>query len=291
MGLSPDVKFENSVCDQEAVHNSNFETRLVTLCTPPGGINGLPGAKSVQHFLAHLPCVDAAHLTAAFAARLQDDHGQRPWQVRAKALLLMQMLVEIKPFAEQYTCVFAENARLLQRLEFLRLNSPNHVVREGARKLLSLIRSNGTNAALIPKESPTKPHVRSEQKKSGKSVTTSEVSKLRLSPGKVAVNKVFRPEPMTVSTSLDDQSLRPPIVMSPKVSQAIQASWRRRKSETQLEQDKSMPVQTPSTLDEDRKARKYAMATQIGQRTCQSSIHFSNERMDSKRLSAFSFVQ
>lgn len=187
-------------CAQAAVKLCGYESKLVAVCTPPGGIQGIPDAESVRRLLAQIPRLDAANVSAAFAARLQDDDAQHSWQVRAKAIVLMQMLAEIKPFAARYIPAFLADQGLLKQLEALRTGNYKPVVREGARKLLSLIRSNGANPAFVPKESPmTKPHVRHVQlgnkpKKNANKPAPPiqpQPSKLTMSPGKLAVNKVF----------------------------------------------------------------------------------------------------
>ncbi|EGZ06405.1 hypothetical protein PHYSODRAFT_531620 [Phytophthora sojae] len=281
VGLTPDAELENFDCAQAAVKLCGYESKLVAVCTPPGGIQGIPDAESVRRLLAQIPRLDAANVSAAFAARLQDDDAQHSWQVRAKAIVLMQMLAEIKPFAARYIPAFLADQGLLKQLEALRTGNYKPVVREGARKLLSLIRSNGANPAFVPKESPmTKPHP----------------SKLTMSPGKLAVNKVFKPEPiMSKGTSLRVHSARPSLVMSPKVSQAVQASWRRRNSVTKSDHeddDNLMPYQKIQQTAAARNSWIYGGgAGQSGGMTRQSSITTSSSRLDSGRLSAFSFVQ
>ncbi|KAE9304432.1 hypothetical protein PF001_g13085 [Phytophthora fragariae] len=302
VGLTPDAELENFDCAQAAVKLCGYESKLVAVCTPPRGIQGIPDAESVRRLLAQIPRLDAANVAAALAARLQDDDTQHSWQVRAKALVLMQMLVEIKPFAGRYIPAFLANKLLLQQLEALRTGTHKPVVRESARKLLSLIRSNGSNPALIPKESPmSKPHVRHVQlgNKTKKNIAKpvpqiqSQSLKLKMSPGKLAVNKVFKPEPvMSMSTALLVHSPRPSLVISPKVSQAVQASWRRRNSLTKSEHedDNLMPYQKIQPTATARNSWTYD-AVQAGALTRQSSITTSSSRLDSGRLSAFSFVQ
>ncbi|KAG6614347.1 transducin wd40 repeat-like superfamily protein isoform 1 [Phytophthora cinnamomi] len=302
VGLTPDAELENFDCAHAAVKLRGYESKLVAVCTPPGGIQGIPDADNVRRLLAQIPRVDAANMAAAFAARLQDDDAQHSWQVRAKAIVLMQMLVEIKPFAGRYIPAFLANQNLLQQLDALRTGTHKAVVREGARKLLSLIRSNGANPALIPKASPmAKPHLRHVQlgNKQKKNITKpapqiqSQPSNLTMSPGKLAVNKVFKPEPiMSKSTSLRVHA-RPSLVMSPKVSQAVQASWRRRNSVTKSEHedDNLMPYQKIQPTAVARNSWIYGGAAHTGGMTRQSSITTSSSRLDSGRLSAFSFVQ
>jgi len=294
-------------CAQAAVKVCGFEAKLVAVCTPPGGIQGIPDAESVQRLLAQIPRLDAVNVTAAFAARLQDDDAQHSWQVRAKAIVLMQMLVEIKPFAGRYIPAFLANSALLQQLDALRTGTHKQVIREGARKLLSLIRSNGANPAFIPKGSPaSKPHVRHVQLGNKQKKTTPKPapapqpqqhpSKMPMSAGNVAVNKAFRPElVMSKSTALLVHNVpRPSLVMSPKVSQAVQASWRRRNSLTKDEDDNLMPFQKPPTAPGTTNSRaSWVNGTpmQVGGMARQPSITSSSSRLDSGRISAFSFVQ
>ncbi|KAF4029840.1 hypothetical protein GN244_ATG18415 [Phytophthora infestans] len=258
VGLTPDAEIENIDCGQAAVNLCGYEAKLIAVCTPPGGIHGIPDTESVQRLFAQIPRLDAANVATAFSTRLQDDVARRSWQIRAKAIILMQMLVEIKPFSGRYIPAFAANPTLMQQLEVHRTGTYKQVIREGSRKLLSLVRSNGTDPALIPKESPTKPHVRHIQlggkpKKSPKRAQTSPIKQPpKMSPGKLAVNKVFKPEPvMSKITALLVQSPKPSQVMSPKVSLAVQASWRRRNSATKSdkEDENLMPFQklTPTS--------------------------------------------
>ncbi|GMF34824.1 unnamed protein product [Phytophthora fragariaefolia] len=302
VGLTPDAELENFDCAQAAAKLCGYELKLVAVCTPPGGIQGIPDAESVRRLLAQAPRLDAANVTAAFAARLQDSDAHHSWQVRAKAIVLMQMMVEIKPFAGRYIPAFLANQALLEQLDALRMSTQKPVIREGARKLLSLIRSNGTNPALIPKESPTaKPHIRHVQmgSKQKKNVTKApqiqpQSSKLTMSPGKLAVNKVFKPEPiMSKSTSLLIHNPRPSLVMSPKVSQAVQASWRRRNSMTKADcdDDNLIPFQKIQMSPAPINSWVHGGAVQSSGVTRQSSITTSSSRLDSGRLSAFSFVQ
>ncbi|KAG7381657.1 hypothetical protein PHYPSEUDO_005756 [Phytophthora pseudosyringae] len=307
VGLTPDAELENFDCAQAAAKVCGYEAKLVAVCTPPGGIQGIPDAESVQRLLVQIPRLDAANVAAAFAARLQDVDAQHSWQVRAKAIVMMQMLVEIKPFAGRYLPAFVANSALLENLDALRTGTHKQVIREGARKLLSLIRSNGANPAFIPKGSPTgKPHIRhvqlgNKQKKNAKSAPAPQIqqqpSKLSMSPGKLAVNRVFKPEPtMSKSTALLVQHPRPSLVMSPKVSQAIQASWRRRSSVTKddLEDENLMPFQKLQPTADPKEIRSswvYGIPVQAGGMARQSSITSSSSRLDSGKLSAFSFVQ
>ncbi|KAG2778225.1 hypothetical protein PC129_g9268 [Phytophthora cactorum] len=303
VGLTPDAELDNIDCGQTAANVCSYEAKLVAICTPPGGILGIPDAESVQRLFAQIPRLDAANVALAFSERLQDDGAQRSWQVRAKAVVLMQMLVEIKPFAGRYLPAFAANSTLMQQLEVLRTGTHKQVIREGARKLLSLIRSNGTNPALVPKESPTKPHVRHVQlggkrQKSPKPVQPPQIKQQpSMSPGKLAVNKVFKPElVMSKSTALLVQSPRPSLVISPKVSLAVQASWRRRNSVTKSEHEDEnlMPFQKPTSTTASKEIRNssiYGASKQVGGTARQTSITSSNARLDSGSLSAFSFVQ
>ncbi|KAL4117639.1 hypothetical protein PRIC2_011625 [Phytophthora ramorum] len=304
VGLTPDAELEDFDCAQAAVKACSYEAKLVAVCTPPGGIQGIPDAESVQRLLSQIPRLDAANVTSAFAARLQDVDAT--WQARAKAIMLMQMLVEIKPFAARYIPAFLASAALLKQLDGLRTGVHKQVIREGARKLLSLIRSNGANPALVPKGSPSaKPHVRhvqmaSKPKKTIAKPATAQAEKQvdGASPGKLAVNKVFKPEfLMSKSTSLviRDKHPRPSLVMSPKVSQAVQASWRRRNSVTKGDRDEDnlMPFQKPQAAAGPKDTRSswiYGNAVQAGVGR-QSSITSSSSRYDSGHLSAFSFVQ
>ncbi|POM65139.1 Hypothetical protein PHPALM_19198 [Phytophthora palmivora] len=301
VGLSPDAELENFDYTSATTNVLGYEAKLVAVCTPPGGIQGIPDANSVQRLLAQIPRLDPVNVTAAFVARLKDGDGQQSWQIRAKAIVLMQMLVEIKPFAGRYIPAFAGNGSLLQLLDTLRTGTHKQVIREGARKLLSLIRSNGSNPAFIPKGPTVKPHVRhvqigNKQKKANKPAPTQQQSSKHMSPGKLAVNKVFRPElVMSKSTALlvQGQHPNPSLVVSPKVSLAVQASWRRRNSVTKADhEDKNlMPFQKIQPTVAPRNSWIYGGPP--GGMARQSSItsSSSSSRLDSGRISAFSFVQ
>ncbi|RLN88375.1 hypothetical protein BBJ28_00006167 [Nothophytophthora sp. Chile5] len=295
--------------NEETVNLRDDPASLVAVCTPPGGIQGIPDADSVQRLLAHVPRLDASKVATAFAARLQDDAAQRCWQVRAKALVLMQMLVEIRPFSSRYLPAFQAHGRLQQQLDALRLDSHKHVVCEGARKLLSLIRSNGSNPQLLPKGSATtKPHIRHAQlrsvekakKSNSKTATTRQPHARTVSPGKAAMSKVFKPTP--ISPQSPSHSQRPSLVASPKVSQAARASWVRRTSEKHLGEDTRMPfqkIQPAKTTKTDSQGNwklwNYSEARGgVTTRPASSSISTSDatysSRFNSGNLSAFSFV-
>ncbi|KAL3664626.1 hypothetical protein V7S43_010379 [Phytophthora oleae] len=293
VGLTPDAELEDFNCGQTSVNVSGYEAKLVALCTSSGGIQGVPDADSVQRLLAQIPRLEAANVAAAFALRLQDGDAQRSWQVRAKAIVLMQMLVEIKPFAGRYIPAFRSNATLMQQLDALRTGTHKQVVREGARKLLSLIRSDGADPTFIPKgNGMVKPHVRHVQigNKNKKTPKPSPAPiKQQLSPGKLAVDRVFRPElKMSKSTALLMQHPRPSLVMSPKVSQAVQASWRRRNSVTKDQEDGNLMAFQKIQAAAPRNSWIYGTAVKSG--GVPSSITTSS-RLDSGSFSAFSFVQ
>ncbi|OWZ04567.1 hypothetical protein PHMEG_00023506 [Phytophthora megakarya] len=303
VGLTPDAELENFDHAQAAAKVSGYEAKLIAVCTPPGGIHGIPDAESVRRLLAQIPRLDPTNVTSAFVARLQDGDAQKTWQVRAKTVVLMQMLVEIKPFSGRYIPAFADNAGLLQLLDALRIGTHKQVIREGARKLLSLIQSNGSNSAYIPKSPTVKPHVRhvqigNKQKKAAKPQIQKQPSKEHMSPGKLAVNKFFKPEVvMSKSTALLVQP-RPSLVMSPKVSLAVQASWRRRNSVTKadLEDENLMPFQKiqPTAAPKDIRSSWIYGGTQGGmarQSSITTSTSSTGSRFDSGRISAFSFVQ
>ncbi|KAK1936934.1 hypothetical protein P3T76_009712 [Phytophthora citrophthora] len=293
VGLTPDAELEDFDCGQTSANVSGYEAKLVALCTPAGGIQSIPDADSVQRLLAQIPRLEASKVATAFALRLQNG----PWQVRAKAIVLMQMLVEIKPFAGRYLPAFRSNPTLMQQLEALRTGSLKQVVREGARKLLSLIRSDGTDPTSIPKANGmAKPHVRHVQigNKNKKTPKPSPApAKQQLSPGKLAVDRVFRPElKMSKSTALLVQQQpkvsKPSLVVSPKVSQAVQASWRRRNSVTKDQEDGNlMPFQKIQAAAP-RNSWIYGTPAKSG--GVPSSITTSS-RVDSGSYSAFSFVQ
>ncbi|KAG1687775.1 hypothetical protein DVH05_004644 [Phytophthora capsici] len=298
VGLTPDAELEDFDCGQTSSANiSGYEAKLVALCTPPGGIQSVPDADSVQRLLAQIPRLDASKVAAAFAVRLQDADTQCSWQVRAKAIVLMLMLVEIKPFAGRYLPAFRSNPTLMQQLEALRTGSLKQVNREGARKLLSLIRSDGTDPTFVPKgNGMVKPHVRHVQIGNKNKKKTPKPSpapvKQQLSPGKLAVDRVFRPElKMSKSTALLVQQpkvSKPSLVVSPKVSQAVQASWRRRNSVTKDQEDGNlMPYQKIPAVAP-RNSWIYGTPAKTG--GVQSSITTSS-RFDSGNYSAFSFVQ
>ncbi|KAG7395472.1 hypothetical protein PHYBOEH_003702 [Phytophthora boehmeriae] len=290
VGLSPDAKLENYNCSQVADNFTSYEAKLIAVCTPIGGIQGIPDADSVQRLLAQLPRLDAMKVSAAFAERLQDEVARQNWQVRARTVLLMQMLVEIKPFAPRFIPVFQANTALLKQVDALRTSTSKQVIREGARKFLSLIQSNGVNPNLIARTSPTKPHVRHVQMRSA----DKKKMKTKPTPAVQAQNGVFKPPIMSKATSLVIQHPRPSLVISPKVSQAARASWVRRNSIQKAEEEANlMPFQKIQPPTGSQSVVNHAW---MNSGMAPSSITVgggapNSSRYDSGTISAFSFVQ
>lgn len=265
-GLSPDAElaeFDSGADNGDAA--LGIEGRLVALSTPPGGIQGMPDADGLQRLLAHAPRLEVSRMTAALAARLQHKTASGCWQVRAKTLVVMQLLVESKPLAARFLPAFRADGQLLRQLDALRTADRNASVRESARKLLSLVGSNGSDPMLIPRQpSPVKPHVRHHHMTSSSAAKKSATAQQPVPSTKVATDRVTKKTAglvakptaskptMKVNTAVanaDTSSTNSNYQhTSPKIACAAMASWRRRSMASRPDDGAHlMPYQQPTT--------------------------------------------
>ncbi|KAF1328466.1 hypothetical protein FI667_g6809, partial [Globisporangium splendens] len=196
-GLSPEAALNDYDCGATlAAHASlSYESKVVIMCTPAGGIQGTPDTDSLQRFLNKAQHMDPNLLADALCARLQDP--VTCWQIRSKVLVLVQALTEVsQPLALHFLPSLQNNAVLLQQIEKLRTLDHNHVVRENAQ---------GDVAAALEWQEPDV-----DRERSG----ASEASRSPLAP-KMDV----RPR--------DDLQQH----TSPKIARAALASWRRHNSQ------------------------------------------------------------
>jgi hypothetical protein len=127
------------------------------MATSSGGVQGIPDGDALKRFLQHAPAMNPQALADAFCTRLQHS----TWQIRAKTLVLMEILLESPELVRAHLPVFQSNAGLLQLVDKIRTQDRNAIARENARRVLSLVRSNGTDAMLVAREHvAVKPHVR-----------------------------------------------------------------------------------------------------------------------------------
>lgn len=262
-GLSPDAELDEYDCGVDSIDASlGVEGKLVALSTPPGGIQGMPDADGLQRLLAHAPRLEVSRVTTALAARLQHKSASGCWQVRAKTLVVMQLLAESKPLAARFLPAFRADGQLLRQLDALRTMDRNATVRESARKLLSLIGSNGGDPMLIPRQPvPAKPHVRHHQMNSSKKTEKAVSTQQSVSSTKVAADRVTKKmtglaikptankPAMKVNTTGDLSTANSTYQhTSPKIARAAMASWRRRSMANRPDNAAHlMPYQQPST--------------------------------------------
>ncbi|GLE03821.1 hypothetical protein PINS_up012732 [Pythium insidiosum] len=213
-----------------------FETRVVMTATPNGGVQGVPDTDAIQRFLQQAPNMNPVAVTAAMYQRLQ----QTVWQIRSKTLVLMEFVLESHDgLLNKYLPTFVGHPSLIQLLDKLRTQDHNPIVRENARKVLSLIRSSGSNPMLVAREHvEVKPHVRHTPQEKTKKVEKKSNLTVKTAP------------PPTAKTAKQQHHYH---ATSPKVAAAALASWRRR---SQLELTKPnaprsdgpnlMPFQQPT---------------------------------------------
>uniref|UniRef100_K3WT71 Uncharacterized protein n=1 Tax=Globisporangium ultimum (strain ATCC 200006 / CBS 805.95 / DAOM BR144) TaxID=431595 RepID=K3WT71_GLOUD len=247
-GLSPEAALEDFDCGATlAAHASlSYESKVVIMCTPAGGIQGTPDADSLQRFLNKAQYMNPQLLADALYARLQDPNTC--WQIRSKVLVLVHALTEAShPLAPRFLPSLQNNAALLQQMEKLRTLDHNHVVRENARKAMSLLRSDGMNPMLIVNDpAPAKPHVRHVRVARDQDSTLASVRKKP-----VVAKKTMTPPPPPLMAPKMDTRPRDELQQhtSPKIARAVLASWRRRKSQENVfgsdMQANVMPSQHP----------------------------------------------
>lgn len=271
----------------------------MALSTPLGGIQGMPDADGLQRLLAYAPRLEAPRLAAALVARLQHTNAETCWQVRAKTLVVMQLLVESKPLAARFLPSFRADAQLMRRLDGLRTSDRNNTVRESARKLMSLIGSGGADPMLIPREpSPSKPHIRHHQ------VTSASSKKVSGEQQKVAsVTKKLAGMSVKKSPSKPMMKVNTAVAMdkgsngsgfqqiSPKIARAAMASWRRRSMNSRpSEPSNLMPFQQPKAWGS---GDNFKQSSSVMNPPAAPSITTSGNasRYQSGQISAFTFIR
>lgn len=258
------------------------------MSTPAGGIQGVPDADTLYRFLNKAQhAMEPQALTQALVSRLQDPNCC--WQTRSKVLVLIHALIESVALAPHYLSLFKQNGGqlMLPLLEKLRTSDHNHVVRENARRALSLIQSNGANSMQIPRETTA-------VKANG--ATLASVRSKKANP---SVNRrVIKSPPSAPLTSIkidhqqrhtkkDDRHLH----TSPKIARAALASWRRRNSQSQ-EDDVTETNPNLLQFQSPPQMMKSGSGSGFGYMASTSGITTSNaSRYQSGQLSAFTFIQ
>lgn len=271
---------------------------MVIMSTPAGGIQGVPDADALHRFMNKAQHMDPNALTQALASRLQD--AATCWQIRSKALVLMHALIESIPLAPLYLPLFQQHAALMQQIEALRTHDHNHVVRENARKALSLVLSNGANPMHIAKDSgAAKTHVRLNDPYRASTLASVRKNRVAKAPGTAAAAASKRaaapPAPIKTNARRLQQHTTDAAThnghTSPKIARAALASWRRRNSQTSTDASENnpnmMPFQTPS------KSPPKSMLSTSGSNTTGNIIGGANaaSRYQSSQMSAFTFIQ
>ncbi|KAJ0405543.1 hypothetical protein ATCC90586_003388 [Pythium insidiosum] len=207
-----------------------FETRVVMMATPNGGVQGIPDTDAIQRFLQQAPSMNPVAVTAAMHQRLE----QSVWQIRSKTLVLMEFVLESHDgLLTKYLPAFVGHPTLIQLLDKLRTQDHNQIVRENARKVLSLIRSSGANPMLVAREHvEAKAHVRH---------TPHEKTKKVEKKPHLAVKTTPAPAPKGVKQQHHYHAT------SPKVAAAALASWRRR-SQMDLNKPNSPRSDAPNLM-------------------------------------------
>ncbi|DBA01914.1 TPA: hypothetical protein N0F65_005103 [Lagenidium giganteum] len=280
VGLTADAELDN--CDYGVNVSKNqelpYEAKIVILTTPNGGIQGLPDTDALKRFLQKAVGLDATKVTDALAQRLQ----QSSWQVRSKAMVVMQLLLESKNVSQRYLQAFIAHPQLVHLVDAIRCGDRNHVARENGRKLLSLIRSNGTNTMLLDKQpvSP-KPHVRHAQMPHEPKTKAVDGHNKTRAP----ITKRSVPSLQIKSTPSTKQI--EPMRASPRVAQAALASWKRRSTRNMAEMSDEtlapnpMPYQKAGSNDGMVAASSPAIVTTSGG---------GSSRYESGHITGFSFI-
>lgn len=223
------------------------------MSTPTGGIQGIPDTDTLHRFLNKAQhAMDPQALTQALFTRLQDTNCC--WQTRSKVLVLIQALVESVPLVPRYLPPFKQSSSLMQLAEKLRTSDHNHVVRENARRVLSLIQSNGANPMLILREASvarangtTLASVRTKKASSNPSATTTNVHRRVMKSPPPAPLANLKIDHQRTKRNDDNRHLH----TSPKIARAALASWRRRNSQGQQDDEENpnlLPFQSPPQM-------------------------------------------
>lgn len=276
------------------------------MCTSGSGILGAPDADALARFVTKAKIMDPRAVTVALATRLQE--ATTCWQIRSKTLVLVCTLVESPTLAPSFLSLIQDHETLLPRIEALYRTDHNHIVRENARKALSLVLTNGANALHIAKEtsSPRSPHSGRHIHGNGNNTTLASVRKGNVmakpqarNPTAATIKTQTAPPPATIKVNIArsprQQSLQvraeDQASISPKIARAALASWRRRMSQNEVGSAKNnphlLPFQTPAML-------AMAMAAGSGGTSRSGNITTSSNasatRYESGQLSAFTFI-
>jgi hypothetical protein len=216
-------------------NNLDYEAKIVMMCTPSAGVHGLPDPDVQDRFLKKAMSMNPEKVANAFASRLM----QQNWQVRSKSLALMTAIMEHKELEPRYVSAFSNHSVLMNQVDTIRCQDHGNVTREIARKLLSLIRSNGQNAQLIaPIHMASKPHVRHQMISMDKDQQRPKTTNQRRGQhGLTIITKA----PAVNNIIKTPQAL---VKLSPRVAQAALASWRRR-AMMMSDAPNLMPFQSP----------------------------------------------
>lgn len=255
VGLTREAALDDWVCHASEMNGSaaaasslGFEAKVVLLCTPIGGIQGQPDGDSLARFMEKVPQMDPMRLAQAVLQRLQDPASC--WQIRSKTVVLLQTLLESKVWVSVYLPVLSSFSPLMQQLETMRTSEHNPIPREQARKVLSLIQSNGTDSTLMTKQTVVSPKAtRSHIKREKRVSPTSKKQPKPVSPDATTYSRrqgSAQPPPAIQTQGKtfklinnsqkkgDPAEIQP--LTSPKIAKAAMASWRRRNSiETKMQ--------------------------------------------------------
>ncbi|TMW55330.1 hypothetical protein Poli38472_013221 [Pythium oligandrum] len=270
----------------------SFEDRVVIMATPSSGVQGLPDCDTLQRFLFHAPQLNMNLVAEAFSTRLQE----KAWQIRSKTLVLIEVLLEASELLPHCLGAFLAHPSLMKVLDAVRREDRNVMSRERARKVMSLIRSNGANAMLIARErmSP-KAHVRhtpTEKKPKVKTPVSSPVAK------KQAGNKT-QPKLKVNTMAPVKESQHSYQTTSPTVAAAALASWRRRSMKEGLgglpnlrkDPPNLMPFQKPPTMTATMSLTQKMNQASAAELAPAAKKRPSLSRFGSGNLSAFAFME
>ncbi|TYZ68712.1 hypothetical protein PybrP1_013059, partial [[Pythium] brassicae (nom. inval.)] len=210
----------------------SFEGKVVVMCTPGSGIPGVTDADTLARFVSKTKNMDPrADATTC-------------WQILSKTLALVCALIESATFTPHFLSLFQQHQSLVSLVEKLYRTDHSHIVRESARKTLSLVLTNGANAMHIAKEA------------NGNSTTLASVRKSTAkpprSPAASTNNNPTTPPPTTIKISVVHSPRQQPHAktedqapVSPKIARAALASWRRRMSQNDVSSAKNSPNLLP----------------------------------------------
>ncbi|TYZ59598.1 hypothetical protein PybrP1_011560 [[Pythium] brassicae (nom. inval.)] len=309
-GLSLEDALADYNCgESDVAADCSFESKVVIMCTPGSGILGVPDADTLARFVSKTKNMDPRTVTEALTTRLQD--ATTCWQIRSKTLALVCALIESATLAPHFLSLFQQHQSLVPLVEKLYRTDHNHIVRESARKTLSLVLTNCANATHIAthiaKEAsaPKSPRGRHGPHADGNSTTLTSVRKSAAKPPRSPAvstnNNPTTPPPTTIKISVVHPPRQQPHAktedqapVSPKIARAALASWRRRMSQNDVSSAKNnpnlLPFQTPAMV------AMSAAAAGGGARsenitTSGSATTSASSRYQSGQMSAFTFIQ